>query len=87
MDGGLAVTLEGGGDASSTLGADGSVDVLKIVASCWSAARRSSPSFANGAAGAGWRKASMRSMADFMIVLVDKVESCDGLRNKAIPKM
>ena len=55
-----------------TLGADWVVVlVLKIVASWCSAARRSLLSLAKGAAGDGFRSASIKSIADLMTVLVE----------------
>ena len=72
--GGLACTLGDGtewcvGIDLATLGAAaGVVAVWNMVASWCSAAKRSSPSLANGAAGVGCRRASIKSMADLMMV-------------------
>lgn len=55
-----------------TLGDAGVVVVQTMVASWCSAARHSSLSFAKGAAGAGLRSASIKSMADLMTVSMEE---------------
>jgi hypothetical protein len=57
--------------ALATLGDVGAAVVRNIVASWWSAASRSSPNLANGAAGVGFWSASMRSIADLRTVSVE----------------
>ena len=73
----------------STLGGGGVVEVRKMVASCCSAASRSSPSLAKGAAGAGLRRASIKSRADLAIVLVEDrrgIGQCSG-KNSTVPQV
>jgi hypothetical protein len=57
--------------AFATLGDVGAAVVRNIVASWWSAASHSSLNSVNGAAGVGFRSASMRSIANLTTVLVE----------------
>jgi hypothetical protein len=70
----LATLGDVGADLSvalATLGRAGAAVVRNIVASWWSAASRSLPDLANGAAGVGFRSASMRLIADLTTVSVE----------------
>jgi hypothetical protein len=64
-----------------SLGGCGVVAVRNMVASWCSAASCSSPSFANGAAGAGLRSLWMRSKVNLVMVSVDErrgMDHCSG---------
>jgi hypothetical protein len=73
----------------STLGSCGVVEVRKMAVSCCSAASRSSPSLAKGAAGTGLRRASIKSRADLAIVSVEErhgIGQCSG-KNATVPQV
>jgi hypothetical protein len=72
---GMFITIRSGGlilpsrSCSCTLGDCGVMEVWKMVASWWRAARHSTPNLANGAAGAGFCSESTRPMADLMTIV------------------